>query len=192
MSLISLEGALRTCKVDTGWASRIQSDRFENPALMVCPVWNGRDLAGRPVCPDSFVTKTAGCNSAVDRVDVENTVTRPQYVEYLGLDAAGINGDIYQKAYQEAYGNNMLTQQAEQQERFIEQYVPKLSGHFNNQPSAATNVTTCGVYGTKGQNPTYHYPYVVGQAQQAATSRQVQALQRHGENYENYQRCGGY
>ena len=31
----SLEGALRTCKVDTGWAARIQSDRFENPNLMV-------------------------------------------------------------------------------------------------------------------------------------------------------------
>ena len=33
MSLISLEGSVRTCKVNTAWANRIQSDRFENPNL---------------------------------------------------------------------------------------------------------------------------------------------------------------
>ena len=96
---IGLEGALRTCKVDTGWASRIQSDRFENPNLMVCPVWNGRDLSGRPVCADSFYTKRAGCNSALDRVDVEN-YQRPQYMEYINLDAAGIYANIYNYRWQ--------------------------------------------------------------------------------------------
>ena len=35
MSQLSLTGSLRTCKVDQGWASRIQSDRFENPELLV-------------------------------------------------------------------------------------------------------------------------------------------------------------
>ena len=92
--MLSLEGALRTCKVNTGWANRIQSDRFENPNLMVCPVWNGVDLAGRPVCADSFYTKRAGCNSAEDRVIVENAVSRPQYIEYLNLDAAGITAPL--------------------------------------------------------------------------------------------------
>ena len=33
MSLVSLEGSVRTCKVNTAWANRIQSDRFENPSF---------------------------------------------------------------------------------------------------------------------------------------------------------------
>ena len=61
---------------------------------MVCPPWNGQDLTGRRVCVDSFVTKTAGCNSAEDRVVVENHL-RPQYIEYVNLSADGIRGDLY-------------------------------------------------------------------------------------------------
>ena len=55
---------------------------------MTCPLWNGQDSFGRFVHPDSFVTKNAGCNSADDRVSVENYL-RPQYMEYVALDAAG-------------------------------------------------------------------------------------------------------
>jgi len=94
MANISLEGSIRTCKVDTAWANKIQSDRFLNPNLMVCPVWNGTDNAGRRVCADSFFTKRAGCNSADDRVTVENHL-RPQYIEYVNLDANGIRGEMY-------------------------------------------------------------------------------------------------
>jgi len=92
---MSLESAIRTCKVETGWANKVESDRFLNPNLMMCPVWNGMDLTGRMVCPDSFYTKRAGCNSAEDRVVVENNVSRPQYMEYINLNANGIQGDIY-------------------------------------------------------------------------------------------------
>ena len=92
--MISLEGALRTCKVDVAWANRVESDRFFNPNNMVCPVWNGVDNAGRNVSPDSFTTKTAGCNSAEDRVLVENN-QRPQYMEYVNLSAQGFGSDIY-------------------------------------------------------------------------------------------------
>jgi hypothetical protein len=91
---ISLESAIRTCKVDTAYANKIESDRFLNPDNMVCPIWNGMDTAGRPVCPDSFWTKRAGCNSAEDRVTVENS-QRPQYMEYINLSAQGIDGGIY-------------------------------------------------------------------------------------------------
>ena len=94
MSSLSLEAAIRTCKVDAGWANRIQTDRMFNPNLMVCPVWNGMDSAGRHVCPDSFWTKRAGCNSAEDRVLVEND-QRPQYMEYVNLSAQGFGSDIY-------------------------------------------------------------------------------------------------
>jgi hypothetical protein len=92
---VSLESALRTCKVDTAWASRIQSDRFQNPNNMVCPIWNGMDTAGRSVSENSFYTKRAGCNNATDRVNVENSVSRPQYMEYITLSANGIAGNIY-------------------------------------------------------------------------------------------------
>lgn len=94
MAAVSLEASLRTCKVDTGWATRVESDRYLNPNLMVCPFWTGRDSAGRQVCPDSFMTKTAGCNSAQDRVVVENN-QRPQYMEYINLNASGVRGNIY-------------------------------------------------------------------------------------------------
>lgn len=92
---VSLEKAIRTCKVNTAWANRVESDRIFNPNNMMCPVWNGRDLAGREVCPDSFYTKRAGCNSAEDRVLVENNVSRPQYMEYITLSANGIRGNVY-------------------------------------------------------------------------------------------------
>lgn len=91
MSSLSLNAALRVCKVDVGYADKINSDRVLNPNNMLCPLWNGLDVAGRPVCPDSFYTKSAGCNSALDRVVVENDVSRPKYTEYITLNASGIN-----------------------------------------------------------------------------------------------------
>ena len=80
--IVNLESALRTCKVDTAYQERIQSDRFLNPRNLVCPVWNGLDTAGRVACSDSFYTKREGCNSAEDRVGVEN-IQRPQYMQYI-------------------------------------------------------------------------------------------------------------
>lgn len=68
---ISLLGSINVCKVNTGYADKIQSDRFENPDAMTCPLWNGQDSFGRYVHPDSFYTKNGGCNSADDRVSVE-------------------------------------------------------------------------------------------------------------------------
>jgi hypothetical protein len=85
---ISLQGSIRTCKVDPGWASRVESDRFLNPELALCPVWTGVDNLGRPVAPYSFYTKNAGCNSSSDLVTIEND-QRPRYVEYVTLDARG-------------------------------------------------------------------------------------------------------
>ena len=102
---ISLEASIRTCKVDQGWASRVESDRFLNPNLMVCPTWNGVDQYGRFVQPDSFYTKNGGCNSASDRVLVENAL-RPMYAEYVTLDAKGLEGAWSgQSNYQGMYGS---------------------------------------------------------------------------------------
>jgi len=94
MSSLSLTASIQTCVIDTGIATKIQSDRFLNPTNMVCPIWDGTNLKGQQVCPDSFYTKRAGCNSALDRVVVENN-HRPKYFDYVTLNAAGINGNIY-------------------------------------------------------------------------------------------------
>ena len=93
-SNISLTASVKTCQVNTGEANRIQSDRFQNPNNMVCIAWDGVDLTGRSVCPDSWWTKTAGCDSAEDRVLVENDL-RPQYFNYVTLGAQGVDGQIY-------------------------------------------------------------------------------------------------
>ena len=87
--IMSLESSIRTCKVNAGYSERINSDRFLNPKNTVCPVWNQLDAAGRVACADSFWTKSPGCNSARDRVNVEN-VLRPQYMQYIS-DSLGMN-----------------------------------------------------------------------------------------------------
>lgn len=94
MANISLESSIRTCKIDPAYAPKVFSDRFLNPGKMVCPVWTGYDSVGRPACPDSYMTKSGGCNSAMDRVAVENH-QRPRYVEYVNLNAGGIAGEFY-------------------------------------------------------------------------------------------------
>ena len=154
MSSISLEAAIRTCKVDTAWANRVESDRFFNPNNMVCPVWNGFDTAGRRVCPDSFVTKTAGCNSAEDRVLVEND-QRPQYMEYINLSANGFGADLY--------GNTMAWQNAGQANKELKE-TGKMHGSFG-QDWKGVSYPSCG-----------YAPYHEAMSQVQQAERQTQAL----------------
>ena len=156
MSSISLEGSIRTCKVDTGYANKVESDRFLNPENMVCPIWNGVDLTGRRVCPDSFYTKSAGCNSAEDRVVVENNL-RPQYAEYVNLSANGIDAKIY--------GNTMPWQEVGQTRRELNA-ANNITGNFGLQFGA-------DVYPSCGR-----FPYAQGMAQMAQVNRQNQAQQQ--------------
>ena len=133
---VSLESALRTCKVNTAWATRIESDRFFNPNNLVCPIWNGMDGTGREVCRDSYYSKSAGCNSATDRVNVENNVSRPQYMEYITLSANGIAGDIYGQT--DTYKNSQL------RHRELDD-INKITGNFGKQFGSAIQ-TTCGYH----------------------------------------------
>lgn len=90
----SLESSIRTCKVNTGNANRIESDRFLGfPDKKTCPPFLGTDLTGRAICPDSFMTKSAGCNTPEDRIYIENTVSRPHYYEYINLSPRGMLND---------------------------------------------------------------------------------------------------
>jgi len=134
MSSLSLNKSIRTCKVETGEANRIQTDRFFNPNNMVCVPWNGFNNKGQSVCPDSFFTKTPGCNSALDRVDVENFL-RPGYSDYINLNLAGLTGDIY--------GNAMSWDESGSANRW-EQSRNKITGSYGNQ-FQSTNYQTCGL-----------------------------------------------
>jgi len=148
---ISLEAAIRTCKVDTAYSNKVQSDRFLNPNLMVCPVWSGVDTTGREVCPDSYYTKNAGCNSAEDRVYVENNL-RPQYMEYINLSAQGIDAAIY--------GNTMPWNEVGQSNAEL-QAVNNVTGNFGKQFGAS-------VY--PGCN---YYPYEEAMTQEQAALQGV-------------------
>lgn len=92
----SLESAIKTFKVNVGAAPRMQGERtIGSGEFKMCPRWAGNDLLGREVSPDSFYAKTAGCQSALDRVLVENQVSRPRYYTYIALSPRGLTGDIY-------------------------------------------------------------------------------------------------
>jgi len=132
--MISIEASTRTCKVDTASAARIESDRFLNPLNVVCPTWTGRDLSGRQVNADSFYTKRAGCNSAEDRVIVENAL-RPQYSEYINLDVnEGIRGNLYE--------NNSYFQQSGVRSQGLKN-LSKVTGNFGGVVSGAERQFDC-------------------------------------------------
>lgn len=172
---ISLESAIRTCKVNTGWANKIESDRFLNPNMMVCPIWNGVDQFNREVCPDSYYTKRAGCNSAEDRVAVENAVSRPQYIEYLPLSANGVKGHIYDNTMPHA--NSVMRNQHLSD-------IHQVAGNTGNQYGAEIQVS-CGS-GRRGSPGAYQE----AMAQEASASRHGQAMQHGYEAYTRRQNAG--
>lgn len=195
---VSLESAIKTCKVDTSYSNRVQSDRFLNPANMVCPVWNGVDTAGRRVSPDSFTTKTAGCNSAEDRVVVENN-QRPQYMEYINLSANGIEGDIYGSngGSKEMYGNTMPYNEAgafNDRFNYPMNYESCVAGKGGvgcaNNVNNITGSFGTPIYGSVSPSCGY-YPYSQAMAQEQQALRRQAALQ---EGYQGYQlrQYGGY
>lgn len=162
---ISLEKAVRTCKVDVGYASNIESQRVLNPNYMSCPIWGGFDSAGRLVCPDSFYTKSAGCNSALDRVAVENAVSRPQYSELISLNVqGGLEGNIY--------GNTDPYQNSLYRTRDLNN-INNITGNFGKQWGA-------NVYPPCGRNA-----YQAAMSQEKAAERKAQAAQ---VGFEAYQR----
>jgi hypothetical protein len=91
----SLEAALRTCKVNVGNANKLESDRFLGESFKkTCPNFQGTDLIGRGIAPDTWMTKSRGCNTPLDRIFVENAVSRPQYYEYINLSQYTPTGEM--------------------------------------------------------------------------------------------------
>ena len=92
MANISLLGSIQTCKVDAGWANKIQSARFQDPALMICPPPTGFNHKGQKVCKFSFNDIIEGCKDPSERVVIENDL-RPKYMEYITLNAQGFDSN---------------------------------------------------------------------------------------------------
>ena len=134
---ISLEKSVRTCNVNTGEANRIQSDRFFNPSNMVCVPWNGLNNKGQEVSPDSFWTKTAGCDSAEDRVLVENA-QRPKYFNYVTLGAQGVNGDFYGRSDSDNFRDAMARDKFNNSRN-------ELTGNFGKQWGANVEYQGCTI-----------------------------------------------
>ena len=166
---VALESAIRTCKVDTAWADKVESDRFLNPNNMVCPLWNGLDTAGRPVCPDSFMTKRAGCNSAEDRVSVENSVVRPQYMEFINLNALGVDGQIYQNTQAQL---NTQMRDADQHN------MHNIVGQFGQSGYRGQTLGPCKGSGGGGGGDTTAYSF----ARQHADNRQMEGYQHYNHS----------
>ena len=139
MSNVSLTANILTSKVITGNADRLQTYRIQDSDAMMCPVWNGQDLTGRQAGEYSFYTKRAGCNSAMDRIVVENFL-RPSYTNFVTTNAAGIAGYVYEAPA----GNNF--QKAEDMAASNQRMAAgRSTGHFGygspaNGPYLPTNM----------------------------------------------------
>lgn len=166
---ISLEKSVRTCDVNVGEANRIQSDRFFNPMNMVCIPWNGLNSKGQEICPDSFWTKTPGCDSAEDRVMVENS-QRPKYMNYVTLGAQGISGNIY--------GNEEAARNSVGRTKF-DKSRNALSGNFGLDFGSNVEYTSCTVGA-----------YERGMSQMNQQLRNQAALQNGAISYGNKQVAG--
>ena len=178
MANISLNKSVRTCKVNTGWADRMWSDRYQNSEAIICPVWNGVDSAGRPSCADAFYTKYQGCNSANDRIGVENDL-RPQYMEYVTLDAIGISGAAEDCACNVGVGDSMrenYNSDAAQGCQTLEN-IPMYTGQFGQGNFRSYIEPTC--------NP---FSYETADAQCAQDRRAFQAANL-GAEYYRKRRC---
>lgn len=169
---ISLSKSVASCKVNTAWSNRIQSDRFLNPQQAVCIPFSGKDLTGRSVAPDSFYTKSAGCNSAQDRVVVENML-RPQYSDYITLNmGAGLAGDIYSNPEAQMGERETEATMAENYQR---------TGNFGKDFRSFTQPTTCKVNS-----------YEKAMAQQSFGNRQAETFQNYNRALNNGSCSGAF
>lgn len=108
---VAIDKSVMLAKVNVGSAPTMAGDRIFNSSQVLCMPWNGTDTIGRRVCPDSTVTLSAGCNSANDRILVENSIFRPTYSDALPLNLRAMLGEGPASTSYPAY-NAMVEQKA--------------------------------------------------------------------------------
>ena len=98
--MISIGKSLRTPKVGQANSEALWSTFHQNSCFAACPVRYPVDEVGRCASYESLNTRTAGCNSASEQIDLENAVERPYYKTGLG------NADGLNLGYDTLLGNN--------------------------------------------------------------------------------------
>jgi hypothetical protein len=148
---------------------------------MVCPIWDGTNLKGQQVCPDSFFTKRRGCNSAMDRVLVESNL-RPDYASFVTLNMAGLKGEIF--------GNPSARAQVNGREQML-QHVWNTEPNFGLQPQSYRR-SEQGGRPNKGNNSCSVGAYERAMAQEAASYRHQGAAENYSRANQNMQHAGSY
>lgn len=113
MSISFVKNVYAGCHVNKNKTERDFSDRFLNPNNMVCPPRAGVDTLGRPAGEYSIRTTSAGCNSALERVAVED-YQRPSAFSSVSLNNIGMMGGY---TCSELERQELASQQAQQIQR---------------------------------------------------------------------------
>ena len=93
---LSLVASTTASKVNSSVAAEtLSSARLFDPSQNICPAYGGVDTAGRPAVADSQITKFAGCNSALDRILVENMLNRNVVSDHTYLNMGGLSGVMW-------------------------------------------------------------------------------------------------
>ena len=102
---------------------------------------------------------------------VENSVSRPQYMEYVNLNAAGVAGQIY--------GNTMPWRNSVNRNKALQNDL-NYTGQFGNGGGFGGEIyPACGVY-----------PYNEAMAQEHAAQRQAQAASEGYRAFSNKRAAG--
>ena len=175
--MISLTSSVANCAVNTGYAPKSAGQRQQDPNVLFCPTWHGTDSFGRVVCADSFYTKSAGCHSALDRVDVENYL-RPRYFEYITLDSQGyldkaaLGGEITENYSYHKQGEHLRQQAFSDMNQKI--------GSAGYQTSANTRFYSNGSGGVDGGSNCTNFPCMT-----VGKSRENYVDTRSNQNFQN-------
>lgn len=95
MSLTFINNSVFGTRVNVGYADKFFSTERQDHNYMQCVQRDAYDMTGRQSCADSLNTKREGCNTATDRITVENA-QRPYYSSYIGLNVyTGVKSDLY-------------------------------------------------------------------------------------------------
>jgi len=112
--------------VNTDWAARYQTDRILNPNNMICPIRNYIDPLGRSADHYSLNTTSAGCNSALDRVNIEDS-QRPSHFSSASLSSLGIEGGY------ECNSVNQINSEISKQFQMANGLIPDNRAYYNQK-----------------------------------------------------------
>lgn len=79
--------------VPPGSGQSFESEKSIDPNNTICYNWNGLDTSGRQASAGGFNSRSGGCNSALDDININNA-QRPKYLEMINGGKMGIDGSL--------------------------------------------------------------------------------------------------